>query len=789
MRDDRRVALRALLKAPGFTAITLVTLTLGIAASAAAFSILYAVLLRPLPYPDADRLVILFGRGITTDRFTDWQRRTTSYDAFAALDPGLPNVDTRDGPERVRSLLVSHDFFPMLGLRASAGRLFVSDDFRRDSSSVVITDRMAARLFGSPAAALGQVLHLVGTGYFNESYQVVGTIDFIDALPYDDISIMMPLLPLPRAELCPVIARLKPGVTIAAARAEAQGIAAGFAAADASRRGALDVNVESLKARVLGDSALTVRLIFAAALLVLLITCANVAHLVLARSTSRARDVAVRVALGASRLRLARGLLWESLLLSLAAAVAGLWLSTWAVRLLIALTPYRVPRLDDAHTGTAVFAFTLGVAVLTSLAFTWTPLFAARDLDLNTALKEGSRQVAGSARQRWFRSLLVSTEIAIACIVLVVAGLLIETFAALRPSDPGFNPHDKLILRVGNTRARESDSIPLVADLQSRIGALPGVRAVTAATDLPMTGMSWVPDVNVAGQVVSGGVSSNAIHARSVTANYFSAMQTPVVAGRDLNDADEAQHLPVVVVNQEFVRRFLAGISPLGQRVTVISGDPGDLTLEIVGVVRNARIFGTTADSRPEMYIPFSVAPYRGFYLVVDTSGDPLLVARPVRAIVRALAPGAVITSLQTMDQLLLQSVAQPRFHALLLGILAGLAVLLALAGIYAVMSYSVAQRRHEMGVRVALGAHTANILALVLRSSLRLALSGVIVGLPAAFALSRTLTALLYGTPPADLRSYIASAVILLALALAAAFVPALRAARVNPIYALRTE
>jgi putative ABC transport system permease protein len=266
-------------------------------------------------------------------------------------------------------------------------------------------------------------------------------------------------------------------------------------------------------------------------------------------------------------------------------------------------------------------------------------------------------------------------------------------------------------------------------------------------------------------------------------------MQTPVVAGRDLNNADEAQHLPVVVVNQEFVRRFLAGISPLGQRVTVISGDPGDLTLEIVGVVRNARIFGTTADSRPEMYIPFSVAPYRGFYLVVDTSGDPLLVARPVRAIVRALAPGAVITSLQTMDQLLLQSVAQPRFHALLLGILAGLAVLLALAGIYAVMSYSVAQRRHEMGVRVALGAHTANILALVLRSSLRLALSGVIVGLPAAFALSRTLTALLYGTPPADLRSYIASAVILLALALAAAFVPALRAARVNPIYALRTE
>ena len=373
--------------------------------------------------------------------------------------------------------------------------------------------------------------------------------------------------------------------------------------------------------------------------------------------------------------------------------------------------------------------------------------------------------------------------------MLVVAGLLIETFIALRPSKPGFNPHEKLILRIGNSRAKESDSIPLVADLQSRIASLPGVRAVAAATDLPMTGMSWVPDINVARQSVSGGASPNAIHARAVTANYFSAMQTAIVVGRDFTCADMAQRLRVAVVNQEFVHRFLSGVSPLGQRVTILRGGPENATFEIIGIARDARIFGDTAGARPEMYVPFSVAPYRGFYIVIDTSGDPLLIAGPVRAILRALAPAAVITNMQTMDQLLHESVAQPRFHALLLGTLAGLAVLLALAGIYAVMSYSVIRRRHEMGVRIALGAQTTNILALVLRNSLRLALSGLIIGLPTAFALSRTLTALLHDTAHANLHTYVASAAVLLALALAAAFVPALRAARVDPIYALRTE
>ena len=343
-------------------------------------------------------------------------------------------------------------------------------------------------------------------------------------------------------------------------------------------------------------------------------------------------------------------------------------------------------------------------------------------------------------------------------------------------------------MRIGNTRAQESDSIPIVADLQLRIGALPGVRSVAATSDLPMTGGSWVPAVGFAGRVFASGASPDAVNVRAVTANYLSVMQTPVVAGRDLAADDMAQRRRVAVINQEFARR-LAGVGSLGQRVTIISGGPERASFEIVGISADARIFGETTASRPEMYVPFSVEPHRGFYLVTETAGDPSLSAGSVRTIVRARAPGAVITNVQTMDDLVGQSVARPRFHAWLLGALASLAVLLALVGIYAVMSYAVAERRHEMGVRIAVGADTRDILALVLRGSVRLTLLGLSIGLPVAFGVSRFLRALLYGTAPSDPRSYLASAAILLTLSLAAGLMPALRAAHVDPIQVLRRE
>ena len=785
-----RFALRRLLHSPAYSILALITLAIGIAASVAGFTVLKTVILDPLPYPDAGRLVFFHGYALNTSNLANWRHRLTSFDSISAVDPGLANVDTPSGPEQLPALLISAEFSQLLGLRPTAGRLFVPDDFRT-GAVVAISDQLATRLFGSPAAAVGQVLHLVGTGYYNETWQVIGTFPPLGPLPYSysDADFLFPLLPMPYTEGTAILARLKPGVSLAAARAEADAIALSLAPAKPNPGRPFLIEVQTLKNKITEDSALTVRLLFAAALLVLLITCANVAHMVLARSAARSRETAVRLAIGASRLRLARDLLLENFLLCAAAAVAGLWLSSEAVRILIAVTPFHVPRLADAHTSAAVVAFTFAVVLVSSLGFVLAPLLESRDLDLNRALKEGSQQAGGSSRQRWLRSLLITTEIAVACVVLVVAGLLFESFLAVRPSNPGFNPHGKLILRVGNTKGTNERSIPLVAALQDRISALPGVRQVAATTDLPMTGTDWVPDMKIAGQTVRCCDTPNIVHFRSVTPNYFSTMEIPVVEGRAFNSADFAGRRPFALVNQELARTYFSSSDPLGGQMELLRGGPNLPPLTIIGVLHNTRLRGTLIGSRPEAYIPFSLAPYRGFYLVVAASGDPLRIAADVRAAVHSVAPQAVISDMQTMDEAVARSVVEPRFDALLLGILAALAVVLALAGIYAVMSYSVAQRTHEMGVRIAVGARTANVLSLVIGGALRLALIGIVLGTAAAFAISGTLRSILFGIAPADPRSYLASAVLLLLLALAAAYLPALRAARTDPLTALRAE
>ena len=785
-----RLALRRLLHAPAYSLLAFLTLAIGIAASVAGFTVLKTVVLDPLPYPSAGRLVFLHGSATNTDNLPDWRRHLTSFDSVSALSPGLANVDTPNGPEQLPALYVSAEFSQLLGLRPTAGRLFVPDDFRT-GAVVAISDQLATRLFGSPAAAVGHVLHLIGTGYVNQSWQVIGAFPPLGPLPYDysDADFLFPQLPMPRPEGVGLLARLKPRVSLAAARSEANAIALSLAPAKPNPGRPFVAELQTLKDKITEDSALTVRLLFAAALLVLLITCANVAHMVLARSAARSRETAVRLAIGASRIRLARDLLLENFLLCAAAALAGLWLSSQAVRVLVAVTPFHVPRLADAHTSAAVVAFTLAVVLLSSLAFVLAPLLESRDLDLNRALKEGSQQAGGSSRQRWLRSLLVTTEIAVACVVLVVAGLLLESFLALRPANPGFNPHQKLILRVGNTKAKDEDSIPLVGQLQSRIAALPGVRQVAATTDLPMTGTDWLPDVKIAGQTVLCCESPSTVHFRSVTPNYFSTMEMPLVAGRGFDDADFAGQRPFVLVNQQLARTFFSSSDPLGGQIELLRGGPKLPPLTIVGVLHDARLRGTLLGSRPEAFIPFSLAPYRGFYLVIATSGDPLRIAADVRSVVRSVAPQAIVSDMQTMDEAVAQSVAEPRFDALLLGILAGLAVVLALAGIYAVMSYSVAQRTHEMGVRIAVGARTANVLSLVLGGALRLAVVGVALGTSAALFFSGALRSLLFGIAPADPRSYLASAILLLLLALAAAYGPALRAARTDPLTALRAE
>ncbi|HEU5451007.1 MAG TPA: ADOP family duplicated permease [Terriglobales bacterium] len=785
MFDAARLALRSLRKSPGFTAVAVLTLALGIGASAAAFSVLDAVLLRPLPYPEQDRLVFLFGPALSSDTADQWRQRVKNFDVFATMDIGSPVIDTQEGPQRVDSMLVSQELLPLLGAHATAGRMLTDGDFRSGSNSVLLTDSYATRLFGSPGAAAGKVLHIVGTGYYNETYVVAGTIPALGALPQDQHpALFMPQLPLPRPEMTEAIARLKPGASLATARAEAETIAASYAKPTAHSDPL--INVSRLKDDIIGDSVVAVRLLFGAALLVLLIACANVANLVLARGTARAREVAVRFALGASSGRMLRELLLENALLCAAAAAAGLWIASFAIQALVALAPYHVPRLADAHVSPPVFAFAAAVAAFVAAAFALTPLWQARHLDLNRALKEGSRQVAGSVTQRWLRAGLVGTEIAVACVVLVVAGLLVEAYRNLAPANPGFNPNNKLTLRVARTKSREEEAIPLLAELRTRLGALRGVKSVAAITHLPSTGF-WIPEVLMNGRIIAGRRASSYISANTATENYFATMHMPIVAGRSFDEGDYARHEAVAVVNQNLARKYFGGASPLGKQLTIADGHP--ITLTIIGVVTDTRAEMQSEYNWSEIFMPFSARPSRGFYLVLDTADNPLHHAADVRQLVRSVAPDAMVEDMQTMDQLLAQAVAQPRFLALLLGLLAALAVALALAGIYAVMSYSVAQRRHEMGVRIAIGAQTGDVVSLVLRGALRIAAVGIFMGALAAVGVSSTLTSILYGTAPLDARSYLAAALLLLAVTGAAGYLPARAASQVDPMEALRTE
>ncbi len=807
-----------LLRNPGSTLIATLALTLAIGANSAIFSVVDGVLLRPLPYADADRLIALResnqSKGmrdfdVTPPDFRDWSEQQHSFDQIAAFRSQPAILTGRGLPERIETAVVSPAIFPLLGVRLRLGRAFAGDEDRPGRNRVAILSYgLWQRRFGGDTGITGDVLTLDG-----KDYVVVGVAapGFRLAetpaeiwLPYtiDESELQEPgqnnVAAAPRSAMhtLNVIGRLKPGVSIEQARLGLDAIAGRLEQQFPDTNAGWRVDVQRLRERLVGNVRGTLLTLLGAVGFVLLIACTNVANLLLARAGGREKEIAVRTFLGARQSSIIRQLLTESMMLALLSGVLGLILAYAGVRALAALSPADLPRRDDISIDWRVLVFTLGVAMLTGILFGLAPAITAARTRLNDVLKAAGRSSMASLRSRRLRSVLVVAEVALSVVLLTGAALMIRSFAKLQEVDPGFRPDHVLTLRLTlpEARYRGQSVAAFYQRLVDKVRELPGVRTAAVARDLPLSGTD--PSLNFIIEHRPALSTSDQPRAkfRAISAGYFAAMGIPLLKGRSFS-ASDAEHAPsVAIVNDVLARRFFPDEDPLGKRIQ--TGFDGAPWSTIVGVIARIKHAGLDAATNAEMYYPYQQvpAPLMNFIegtmtLVVRTSGDPSTMARAIAAQVQALDPEEAVFHVATMDELLRGSMAQPRFRALMLGVFALVALILAVTGLYGVISYSVSQRTNELGIRAALGAQKSDLLKLVLAEGTRLAALGVGIGLILSLALARTIAKLLYGVNAHDLLTFIAIPVGLLAIALFASYMPARRAARVDPIVALRYE
>jgi putative ABC transport system permease protein len=805
---DLRFAVRGLSKRPAFTAIAVVTLGLGIGATTAIFSVVNSVMLRRLPYRTAERIVVIqeLNRDgeriqVTGPNFLDWRAQNTVFEHLAAIKKWNTNLTIADQAERIDMAQTSANFFDVFGVGPQEGRLFVAGDEQAGHAPVaVLSDALWRRRFGAETNVIGKPITLDGN-----SYTVVGIAPPGFQYP-DKTELWLPPLKFapefnPQIEpterrgmgYLSAVALLKPGVTVAQAASEMETITSRLRQQYPETNNRRFNRVLSLQNHLIGDSKTMLWLLFGAVVFVLLIACANVANLLLASAASRNKEMAIRTALGASRWRVMRQLLTESAILALAGGLLGLAFSSYGVTAIKMMLPQTFPRLNEIGMDWRVFGFTLGASLLTGFLFGLAPALQISRADVQEAMKENARGTAGSARHTRLRHALIVVEVALSVVLLAGAGLLFRSFMRLQAVNAGFTPQQVLTAQLSPAGAQFNEDAAVInfyAQVLDRIGAIPGVESAGVINTLPLTGGPTI-SYRVEGRPILTVDKWIPTNFRSVSPDYFRAMNIPVLQGRTFTAEDRTGAPRKLMINQALVQRDFPNEDPIGKRITLGNTDENNqpIWFEIIGVTANVRSEELREEPPPELYFSARQIPFQNMAVVVRATIEPESLAPALRQAVADVDRTVPVAQVQTMEHIVSESVTQPRFNLFLVGLFGGLALLLSAAGIYGVTSYTVTQRTHELGIRLALGAQVRDVMKLVLGQGMAVIGIGLALGLVAAFALLRLMRSLLFGVGENDPLTFVAITLVLLFVALFACYVPARRATKVDPLIALRYE